>query len=83
MAKAVSTTGPQTATAAIWRPRTSSILAGLAFLFLATVGALGVDWAAGPAMILGEIAGIAAPIALIGLAGLIIYRISRRASDQG
>jgi hypothetical protein len=55
----------------------------LAFVFLAMVGALGVDWAEGPAMILGEVVGILAPVALIGLAGLIIYRICQRASKLG
>ncbi|HUO21084.1 MAG TPA: hypothetical protein VMU59_01025 [Caulobacteraceae bacterium] len=84
MAKAVPTTTRPVATAAgVYRPRTSSILAGMAFLFLAIVGAVGVDWAEGPAMVLGEVAGIVAPVVLIGLAGLIIYRICQRASDQG
>ncbi len=60
------------------RPRTSTILAVLAFGFLALVGALGVDWGEGPAMVFGELIGILAPLALVGLAVLIIYRICNR-----
>ena len=82
MAKAVPTSGPVASGAAVGRPRTSTILAGLAFVFLAIVGSVGVDWAEGPAMILGEVVGLVAPVALIGLAGLIIYRIHQRASDR-
>ncbi len=77
MAKAVSssTTAPAHA---LRRPRTSTVLAVLAFGFLALVGALGVDWREGAAMVFGEIMGIVAPVALVALAGLIIYRICNR-----
>jgi hypothetical protein len=74
MAKAVSS--PTTASVqAVRRPRTSTVLA---FGFLALVSALGVDWREGPAMVFGEIMGIAAPVALVALAGLIIHRICNR-----
>ncbi|HVY33340.1 MAG TPA: hypothetical protein VG960_02855 [Caulobacteraceae bacterium] len=78
MAKAVlsSSTPVQT----LHRPRTSTALAVLAFTFLAVVGALGIDWREGPAMVFGEVMGIAAPVALIALAGLIIYRICNRSA---
>ena len=78
MAKAVLSSAPVASRPAQQRPRTSSILAVLAFVFLAAVGALGVDWGEGPAMILGELIGIVAPLALIALAGVIIYRIYKR-----
>jgi hypothetical protein len=81
MAKAVPTASPA-APAAVARPRAAAILAGLAFVFLAVISALGVDWTEGPAMVLGEVAGIAVPVVLIGLAGVIIYRLCQRASDQ-
>ena len=82
MAKAI-VTPPVSRTAAApasHRPRISSVLAVIAFGFLAIVGAIGVDWTDGPAMVFGELMGILAPIALIGLAALIIYRIYKRAS---
>jgi nitrate reductase gamma subunit len=43
---------------------------------------LGVDWTEGAAMVFGELMGIVAPLALIGLAGLIIYRICNRTADH-
>lgn len=82
MAKAVLSSSTPAALPVAQRPRTSSILAVLAFGFLALVSTLGVDWTAGPAMVFGELMGIAAPLALIGLAGLIIYRICQRAADD-
>jgi hypothetical protein len=78
MAKAVLSTSTPAALPASQRPRTSTILAVLAFGFLALVGTLGVDWTEGPAMVFGELMGIIAPLALIGLACLIIYRICSR-----
>ena len=82
MAKAVLTTSTPAALPVSHRPRTSTILAVLAFGFLALVGVLGVDWTAGAAMVFGELIGIAAPLALVGLACLIIYRICNRTSDH-
>jgi hypothetical protein len=82
MAKAVLSSSTPAVLPVSQRPRTSTILAVLAFGFLALVGALGVDWAEGPAMVFGELMGILAPLALIGLACLIIYRICRRAADD-
>ena len=81
MAKAIVTPPvSRTPAPASHRPRISSILAVIAFAFLAVVGAIGVDWGEGPAMVFGELIGILAPIALIGLAALLIYRIYKRAS---
>ena len=82
MAKAVLGASTPAALSAVHRPRTSSILAVLAFFFLAVVGALAVDWTEGAAMVFGELVGIAAPLALIGLAGLIIHRLCNRTTDH-
>jgi len=82
VAKAVLTTSTPAALPVSHRPRTSTILAVLAFGFLALVGVLGVDWTAGAAMVFGELIGIAAPLALVGLACLIIYRICNRTADH-
>ena len=79
MAKAI-VTPPVSASVTNGRPRISSVLAVIAFAFLAIVGALGVGWGDGPAMVFGELMGIVAPVAMIGLAGLIIYRICKRGS---
>ncbi len=80
MAKAVLSSPTSHSGQALHRPRTSTVLAVLAFAFLAVVGDLGVDWREGPAMVFGEVMGIAAPVALIALAGLIIYRIGIRSA---
>lgn len=64
------------------RLRTSTILAVLAFGFLALAGALGVDWGEGPAMVFGEVMGFFAPLAFVALAALIIYRIWKRAAHN-
>lgn len=82
MAKAVLGGSSPSALSGAHRPRTSTILAVMAFVFLAVVGALGVDWTAGAAMVFGELIGIAAPLALIGLAALIIYRLCHRTADH-
>ena len=82
MAKAVLNSTAPASLPVSQRPRTSTILAVMAFGFLAMVGALGVDWAEGPAMVFGELMGIAAPLALIGLACLIIYRICNRTAGH-
>jgi hypothetical protein len=78
MAKAVLSSFTPAVARPSQRPRTSTILAVLAFGFLALVGALGVDWREGPAMVFGELMGILAPLALVGLACLIIHRICNR-----
>ena len=77
MAKAI-VTPPVSASATPRRPRISSVLAVIAFAFLALVGAIGVNWGDGPAMVFGELIGILAPMAMIGLAGLLIYRLCKR-----
>ena len=82
MAKAILTSSANVAPSTAGRPRTSSILAGLAFVFLSAVGVLGVDWAEGPAMVVGELIGILAPVAFFALAGLIIYRLYRRGATN-
>jgi hypothetical protein len=78
MAKAVLGSSTPAAVRSSERPRTSTILAVLVFCFLALVGVVGVDWGEGPAMVFGELMGIVAPLALVGLACLIIYRICHR-----
>ena len=82
MAKAVLSSSTPAALPISHRPRTSTVLAVLAFGFLAVVSALGVDWTEGAAMVFGELIGIVAPLALIALACLIIYRICNRTADH-
>jgi hypothetical protein len=49
-----------------WRGRTSLACAILALLVLAG-GAAALDWSGGPALALGQMAGVIAPLILIGL----------------
>jgi hypothetical protein len=41
---------------------------------------LGVDWSEEPAMLLGELMGLLAPIAVVAAAAVILYRAFKRAT---
>ena len=62
------------------RSRILGVLACTALAFLVLAAVLGVDWSEGPAMLLGELMGLVAPLAIVAVAALILYQAFRRAT---
>jgi riboflavin transporter FmnP len=62
------------------RARTLGVLAVAALAFLVLAAALGVDWSEEPAMLLGELMGLLAPLAIVAAAAVILYQAFKRSA---
>ncbi len=60
------------------RLRIAAILALIILGFIAAVMMVGMDWSEGPAMVLGELLGMLAPLMVVGAAILILSALWRR-----